>query len=88
MKRKLSETETLARVHDESSDAGDELRSLIQIQVEEYEGVFNAQRVSLKEKFGEMGTFADKLRIISRKVQTSLQDYQSFFVKGVVSEYS
>jgi len=49
MKRKLSETETLARVHDESSDAGDELRSLIQIRVEEYEGVFNAQRVSLKE---------------------------------------
>ena len=88
MKRKLSETELNETLHDKNIDPGEELRSIIRIRVDEIDGVFNAQRVSLKEKFGEMGAFADTLPIISRKVQETLQDYHRLFVKGVVSEYS
>ena len=87
MKRKLSETELNETLHDKNVD-GEELRSLIRVRVDEIDGVFNAERVSLKEKFGEMGAFADTLPIISRKVQQTLQDYHRMFVKGVVSEYS
>ena len=95
-KRKLDQEQVQEQVREFTNDdieMGDvtdvEIRSLLRVRKDEIYGVFDLNdRENYGENYGEMGLFADKLRIISNEMLQHLQNYQKSYEKGVVSDYS
>lgn len=88
-KRKIDEVLKGLQDHTTDNDTGDEIRTLLQLKKGETHQVFDVKpRETLRNTYGEIGDYADNLRIISKEVNRRLENYLHLFVKGVVSENS
>ena len=74
--------------HSKDLDMALEIRSLLELRKADIGVVDVKFRDSLHDIYGEIGDFADQLRIISPEIDEMLKTYLQFFVKGVVSENS